>query len=56
MTIDLAHALGLTVVCEGVETLEQHQVVAAMGSNSCQGFYYGRPANLATAGGAVRNT
>ena len=55
MTIELAHVLGLTVVCEGVETQEQHQVVAEMGSNSCQGYYYGRPATLAMAGGADRN-
>ena len=54
MTIELAHALGLTVVCEGVETEEQHQVVTELGSNSCQGFYYGRPATMATAGGGVR--
>jgi diguanylate cyclase (GGDEF)-like protein len=56
MTIELAHSLGLTVVCEGVETQEQHDVVTELGSNSCQGFYYGRPATMAAAGAAVRNS
>jgi len=51
MTIDLAHALGLTVVCEGVETLEQHEAVAGLGANSCQGYYYGRPATMDAAEG-----
>ena len=54
MTIELAHALGLTVICEGVETREQHQVVTELGSNSCQGFYFGRPGTMATVGAALR--
>ena len=42
-TIELAHLLDLTVVSEGIETLEQHEVIAGLGSDLCQGFYFGRP-------------
>jgi diguanylate cyclase (GGDEF)-like protein len=41
--IQLAHGLGMTVVCEGVETAEQHQALTALGCDSCQGFYFARP-------------
>ena len=37
--IELAHELGMTVVSEGVETPDQFHEVAALGSDSCQGFY-----------------
>jgi diguanylate cyclase (GGDEF)-like protein len=42
-TIELAHLLNLTVVCEGVETAEQDRQVAALTSDFCQGFYFSRP-------------
>jgi EAL domain-containing protein (putative c-di-GMP-specific phosphodiesterase class I) len=42
-TIELAHLLDLTVVCEGVETAEQDREVAALTSDFCQGFYLSRP-------------
>jgi EAL domain-containing protein (putative c-di-GMP-specific phosphodiesterase class I) len=42
-TIDLCHVLGLTVLCEGVETVEQHREVAELSSDLCQGFYFSRP-------------
>ncbi len=41
--VDLAHALGLLVVAEGVETREQHDEVAALGCDACQGYYFARP-------------
>lgn len=41
--IELAHLLGLTVVAEGVETSEQHAMLAAQGSEYCQGFYFAKP-------------
>jgi diguanylate cyclase (GGDEF)-like protein len=41
--VDLAHVLGMGVVAEGVETIEQHATVAGMGCNSCQGFLFARP-------------
>jgi diguanylate cyclase (GGDEF)-like protein len=42
-TIELAHLLDLVVVCEGVETQEQHWAIAALDSDFCQGFYFARP-------------
>lgn len=41
--IQLAHSLGMTVVSEGVETLEQHLELTELGSDFCQGFYFARP-------------
>ena len=42
-TIEMAHLMDLTVVCEGVETAQQHVALAALGSDFCQGFYFARP-------------
>jgi diguanylate cyclase (GGDEF)-like protein len=41
--IQLAHGLGLTVVSEGVETVEQHRELRALSCDYCQGFYFARP-------------
>jgi diguanylate cyclase (GGDEF)-like protein len=41
--IGLAHSIGMTVVCEGVETAQQHDQVIKLGSDSCQGFYFAKP-------------
>jgi diguanylate cyclase (GGDEF)-like protein len=49
--IDLAHSLGMTVVSEGVETIDQHNELTALGTDACQGFYFARPmptADIAT--------
>ena len=40
---DLAHAIGLSVTAEGVETQQQAEVVAGVGCESSQGFYFARP-------------
>ncbi len=40
--VQLAHGLGMTVVAEGVETTEQHQTLATLGADACQGFYFAR--------------
>jgi EAL domain-containing protein (putative c-di-GMP-specific phosphodiesterase class I) len=42
-TIELAHLLGLLVVCEGIETAEQYRGVDALTSDYSQGFYLSRP-------------
>jgi diguanylate cyclase (GGDEF)-like protein len=46
--IELAHLLGIQVICEGVETEKQHDELIALGSDLCQGYYFARPlsANL----------
>jgi EAL domain-containing protein (putative c-di-GMP-specific phosphodiesterase class I) len=42
-TIELAHLLGLIVVCEGVETSEQYRQVGELTSDFSQGFFLSRP-------------
>jgi EAL domain-containing protein (putative c-di-GMP-specific phosphodiesterase class I) len=41
--IQLAHGLGMNVVAEGVETVEQHQTLTTLGADACQGFYFAKP-------------
>jgi len=41
--ITLARNLGLTTVAEGVENAEQVRRLIALGCDSAQGFYFGRP-------------
>ena len=42
-TISLAEALGLGVVAEGVETLDQHHALRALGNALGQGYLYSQP-------------
>jgi diguanylate cyclase (GGDEF)-like protein len=41
--IDLGHNLGLTVVAEGVESLEHVDALRALGCDVAQGYHFGRP-------------
>jgi len=41
--INLAHALGLQVVAEGVETAQQLQILRSLGCDLAQGFLFSRP-------------
>lgn len=41
--VDLAHAVGLHAVAEGVENRDQHDTLLAMGCDLAQGYLYSRP-------------
>ena len=43
--IDLCHALGLSVVAEGVETAHQHRILTELGCDRAQGFLFGHAAD-----------
>jgi EAL domain-containing protein (putative c-di-GMP-specific phosphodiesterase class I) len=53
--IGLGHSLGMTVVCEGVETAAQHRELAKLGSDCCQGFYFAKPMVAARLPAFIRN-
>jgi diguanylate cyclase (GGDEF)-like protein len=41
--IGLAHALGMSVVAEGVDTARHHDELTQLGADFCQGFYFAKP-------------
>jgi len=41
--VDLAHAMGLIVTAEGIETTEQDQQIRTIGCDVAQGWLYGQP-------------
>jgi EAL domain-containing protein (putative c-di-GMP-specific phosphodiesterase class I) len=43
----LAGTLGIDTIGEGIETPEQRNILAELGCQFGQGFYYGKPAPLA---------
>jgi PAS domain S-box-containing protein len=47
--ISLAHELGMTVVAEGVETLEQRELLDDLQCDFFQGFFFSRPLQAADA-------
>jgi EAL domain-containing protein (putative c-di-GMP-specific phosphodiesterase class I) len=50
----LAHAWGMTVTAEGVETAQQAATLQALGCDFAQGFYYGKPVPSDQAGRLLR--
>jgi diguanylate cyclase (GGDEF)-like protein len=51
--IELGHALGLTVVAEGVETDAQLDELRTLGCDGAQGFFLGQPVSQEEAGAIV---
>jgi EAL domain-containing protein (putative c-di-GMP-specific phosphodiesterase class I) len=45
--IALAHALDINVVAEGVETVEQREMLKRMGCNMYQGYLFAKPCSAA---------
>lgn len=41
--IDIIHELGALVVCEGIETPDQHHLAIDSGADLVQGYFYARP-------------
>ncbi len=41
--VTMAHELGMTVIAEGVETAQQRELLAAIGCDQGQGFFFARP-------------
>jgi diguanylate cyclase (GGDEF)-like protein len=54
--IELAHALEMTVVSEGVESVEEQRELARLRSDFCQGYYFARPAPVAELTALMRQT
>jgi diguanylate cyclase (GGDEF)-like protein/PAS domain S-box-containing protein len=52
--VALGHAMGLSVVAEGVETAEQAAVVRRLGCDEMQGFYFAMPLSAQNVPGVVR--
>lgn len=44
--IRMAHELGLVVTAEGIETLEQQQLLQMMDCDLIQGYFYSKPLNM----------
>jgi len=54
--VGIAHALGLDVVVEGVETADQAEQARALSIDYAQGYFFGRPVALAEALGLLTPT
>ena len=48
--IELAHAVGMTVIAESVETLQQLQLMHKLGADEIQGYFFSRPCRQPSAG------
>ena len=46
--VQIGHAMGQAIVCEGVESARQAELLARLGCDLLQGYHFGRPMPLAT--------
>ena len=53
--INIAERLDMTVIAEGVETLEQGQELMRLGCRNAQGYFYSKPVDYETATELIRN-
>jgi EAL domain-containing protein (putative c-di-GMP-specific phosphodiesterase class I) len=54
--VAIAHNMGMDVVAEGVETIEQLEVLREIGCEFAQGFYFSRPVDMSTATGLIASS
>jgi len=54
VTVNLAYALGIEVVAEGVETADQRNFLISADCKLAQGYYFGKPVPEATASELLR--
>lgn len=52
-SIEVGHSLGLGVIAEGVETVEQYEIIRTLGCDSAQGFLIARPVPPGNFGAAI---
>ena len=55
-TSDLCRGLGVKLLCEGVETAEQLQELAAVGCAEAQGYFFGKPMSATELGANAKET
>jgi diguanylate cyclase (GGDEF)-like protein len=53
--VDIAHAMAMTVVAEGVEQEEQHALLLALGVDEVQGYLHARPMPMLDMAAWLRN-
>jgi EAL domain-containing protein (putative c-di-GMP-specific phosphodiesterase class I)/FixJ family two-component response regulator len=54
-TIEIGHELGMRVIAEGVETLEQLEFLRSAGCDIAQGYYFSRPIPLLQLSAWIQN-
>jgi len=53
-TIQLAHALGMSAIAEGVETQEQLESLKQLGCDMAQGYFIAKPLEIEAAKNFIR--